>query len=172
MLIDEFMTSWDVVKRYEIQVGASPIDTLAAARQVDLGSDRLVGFLLRIRGLRRPATTWMGLAEAGFIPLADTDEELLVGIVGRFWTPGGGLRPLSGEEFRRFDEPGYAKATWNFAVEPVAESITCLSTETRILCTDRSARRKFRAYWAVVGPFSGLIRSRALRQIRVAAEST
>ncbi len=172
MLIDEFMTSWDVVRRHEIQVGASPIDTLTAARQMDLGSDRLVGFLLRIRGLRGPATTWMGLAEAGFIPLADTDEELLVGIVGRFWTPGGGLRPLSGEEFRRFDEPGYAKATWNFAVEPVAEGLTRLTTETRVMCTDRSARRKFRAYWAVVGPFSGLIRTRALRQIKVAAEST
>jgi hypothetical protein len=114
----------------------------------------------------------MGLAEAGFIPLADTDEELLVGIVGRFWTPGGGLRPLSGEEFCRFDEPGYAKATWNFAVEPVAEGVTRLTTETRVTCTDRSARRRFRAYWAVVGPFSGLIRTRALRQIKVAAEST
>ena len=170
MLIDEFMTSWDVVRRHEIQVNASPIDTLAAARQMDLGSERLVGFLLRIRGLPRPARTWMRLAEAGFIPLADTDEELLVGIVGRFWTPGGGLRRLSGEEFCRFDEPGYAKATWNFAVEPVAA--TRLTTETRVLCTDRSARRKFRAYWAVVGPFSSLIRTRALRQIRAAAESS
>jgi hypothetical protein len=82
------------------------------------------------------------------------------------------LRRLSREEFRRFDEPGYARATWNFAVEPVAEGVTRLTTETRVMCADRNARHKFRAYWAVVGPFSGLIRTRALRQIKVAAEST
>jgi hypothetical protein len=29
VLIDEFMTRWDIVKRHEIQVNASPIDTLA-----------------------------------------------------------------------------------------------------------------------------------------------
>ena len=172
MLIDDFMTSWDVFRRHETDVKASPTDTLAAARQMDLGTDRLVDSLLRVRRLRRPATTLAGLVEAGFMTLAENDQELVVGVVGRFWTPSGGVRRLSPDEFVHFDEPGYAKATWNFAVESVAADVTRLTTETRVLCTDRSARRKFRAYWAVVGPFSGLIRTRVLRQIKLAAEST
>ena len=171
MLIDDFMASWDAVKRHEIRVKATPAETLTAVREMDLGSDRLIGALLKMRGLRRPATGWAGLVESGFIRLGETDRELLAGIVGRFWTPGGGVRRMPPEQFVEFDEPGHAKATWNFAVEELGNGATRLTTETRILCTDRRARRRFRAYWTVVAPFSGLIRSRALRRIKAAAEA-
>jgi hypothetical protein len=40
---------------------------------------------------------------------------------------------------------------------------TLLSTETRVSATNSTARRAFRGYWRVVGPFSGLIRRRWLR---------
>lgn len=172
MLIDQFMPEWDAVKSHEIIVEATPSDTLAAVRKMDLGGDWLVAALLRIRGFRRPPRGWGGLAEAGFIQLGETDCELLVGIVGRFWTPSGGLRPLSPAEFAAFGEPNHAKATWNFAVATLDNGFTKLSTETRILCTDDHARRRFRAYWRTVGPFSGLIRMRALKRIKAAVEST
>ncbi|MGH9649109.1 MAG: hypothetical protein ACRD3I_01435, partial [Terriglobales bacterium] len=65
---------------------------------------------------------------------------------------------------------GYAKAMWNFTVERAEEGVTRLATETRVVTYGSSARRKFRAYWLVVGPFSGLIRKEMLRLVKRNAE--
>jgi hypothetical protein len=49
-----------------------------------------------------------------------------------------------------------------FWAEPAASGST-LHTETRVRAADRATRRRFRAYWLVVRPFSGLIRRSWLR---------
>lgn len=67
--------------------------------------------------------------------------------------------------------PGTAKAAWNFAVHPGTGGRSVLTTETRVLCADPATRRRFRTYWAVVGPFSGLIRREMLAAIRDTAEA-
>lgn len=46
-----------------------------------------------------------------------------------------------------------------------------LSTETRVWLTDARARRRFRAYWLVVRPFSGLVRRSWLAAARRRAEA-
>lgn len=46
-----------------------------------------------------------------------------------------------------------------------------LSTETRIKCFGSAALWKFRPYWSLVRPFSGLIRKAILKQVKTAAES-
>ncbi len=77
--------------------------------------------------------------------------------------------PLIDELMPRFDEfEGYAKAVWDFRLTPEAGG-TRLSTETRINCTDAASRRRFRLYWRIVGPFSGLIRIALLRAVARAA---
>ena len=48
---------------------------------------------------------------------------------------------------------------------------TLLSTETRIKCFGQAALWKFRIYWSLVGPFSGLMRKAILKQIKTEAES-
>ena len=78
------------------------------------------------------------------------------------------------ETWRRFREPsppGTAKAAWNFAVGKSSDGITELRTETRVLCADLVTRRRFRAYWTLIRPFSGLIRKEMLAAVRSAAES-
>ena len=70
-----------------------------------------------------------------------------------------------------FDRPGMAVAAWNFTVLPTDEG-SLVATETRVRCTDAAARRSFARYWRVVRPFSGLIRTEALRAIRRTAESS
>ncbi len=99
----------------------------------------------------------------------DPGSEIVLGIVGRFWTPRGGLVEVGAEDFPSFDRPGYAKAAWNFHLEP-RDAVTLLSTETRVAATDDAARRRFRTYWALVRPFSGLTRSRALAVMKTEAE--
>jgi hypothetical protein len=46
-----------------------------------------------------------------------------------------------------------------------------LSTETRVHVADPASRKKFRRYWLVVRPFSGLIRILLLRAARTRAEA-
>lgn len=108
----------------------------------------------------------------GFVRLVENPpHEIIIGVVGRFWTPTGDLRDVEPGAFAGFDESGYAKAVWNFRIAPASADCVRVSTETRIRCLDRGSRRKFRLYWMVIGPFSGLIRKEMLREIRGRAES-
>ena len=78
---------------------------------------------------------------------------------------------LTADDFTEFSRPGYAKVAWNFKLRADSTESTVLSTETRIKCFG-AAFWKFRLYWTVVGPFSGLMRKAILKQIKTAAEST
>jgi len=121
--------------------------------------------LMRARGMRGAARRPV-LEEAlrTFSVLADVPgRELVVGAVGRPWQLRGGGRPDA--DFRAFDEPGYAKMAMDFRLDG-----GLLTTETRVLLTDAAARRRFRAYWLVIRPFSGLIRRVWLRAIKRRAE--
>jgi len=109
--------------------------------------------------------------KSGFILLGENPgEEILLGLVGRFWTPSGGIRGLDVDAFRRFTDPGFAKTIWNFYLSGSAGQ-TVLTTETRIVCLDDSSRRKFKIYWTLVKPFSGLIRKEILKVIKFESES-
>ena len=110
-----------------------------------------------------------GFTRAGFFVLAEEPDELVFGVVGRFWTLDGGIERIAASDFVTFAEPGFAKAVFNFPVREVAGG-TLLTTETRIKGTDERARRSFRRYWRVVMPGSALIRRAWLRAIRKRAE--
>jgi hypothetical protein len=98
------------------------------------------------------------------------NEELLLGLVGRFWTLSGELRRLDSEGFRKFNEPGFAKAAWNFSLSERSDGSVLLETETRVCCTNDASRKRFRLYWFVIGVFSGLIRREVLRAVKQNAE--
>ena len=112
------------------------------------------------------------LRATGFISIpTGSENEVLLGVVGRFWRlDSGTVCGLTAEEILAFDRDGYAKALWNFRVERVESEVTLLATETRVLAYGSAARRKFRAYWLLVGPFSGLIRKEMLRLVKRKAE--
>jgi hypothetical protein len=96
------------------------------------------------------------LQREGFVELANVPgQEIVFGVVGRFWRPDSGIiTGLSAEEIIAFHIGGYAKAVWNFAIVPESKRTTRVTTETRVQAFGRSARWKFRAYWLVGGPFS------------------
>jgi len=103
----------------------------------------------------------------------DPGRELVFGIAGRFWRPDGGLRKIPNRDaFVAFVEDGFAKGAWNLRIEPVDGGACDLTTETRVQCFGAAARRKFRLYWSLIGPFSGMIRRALLRDIRRRAERT
>ena len=184
MLIDRFMPEFDVTERHGTLVAAPPEAAYEAVRRVDLGRSAQIQVLFALRGMPafllwrrrgggRPTLTLDDLLRSGFSLLEeDPPFEIVLGLVGTFWRPTGGIRRIAGEEFEAFAEPGYAKAAWNFRVTPGTGGRCMVSTETRVRCTDDASRRKFVLYWAVVGLFSGVVRKQALKLIKRDAEGS
>ncbi|HJV03699.1 MAG TPA: hypothetical protein VJ868_00405 [Actinomycetota bacterium] len=173
MLLDELVPRFEVSQRHALIVDAPPDRTFEAVRSFDLAGSPVSRLLLQIRGLLRPGHLGIDrLLDRGFVFLGeDVPRELVLGLVGRPWTPLGGIvRHLDADGFRAFDRPGYAKVGWNFTVEERGAG-SRVRTETRIHCTDERSRRAFARYWRLIGPFSGVIRKEALRSIRDQAES-
>jgi hypothetical protein len=181
VLIDEFLPNYDVVEHHEVDVDA-PVDVAyRAVRNFDLARSPVVLALLFVRGMPRmftgggPAVTEARLdqlLETGFVVLEEQPgRELVLGVVGKFWRPTSGFRRIEPGEFVGFDAPGFAKAGWNFVVSERPGRRSTVVTETRVLCTDDDARRRFSRYWWLIGRFSALIRRIMLREIKRDAES-
>ena len=180
-LIDDYMPRFHARERHRTMVRADPERVYAAIRETDFGRSPVISWLFRLRELpaaptgrqrRRRSLNLDGLVKSGFVVLEEhAGEEILLGLVGRFWSPAGNVRATTPERFRAFDLSGYAYAAWNFRLRPT-ESAVVLSTETRVLCTNRRSRTLFRLYWTLVGPFSGLIRREMLRLIKLNAEAS
>jgi hypothetical protein len=178
LLLDRWLPEFDVSKRHTISIAAPADRIYEEVLRYDFGRSRVTGALMALRGygLRRrraaaagPASFRDRLTRFGFTLLEEKPgEELVFGLVGRFWRFDGGLLCLTPEEFAAFREPGFAKAAWNVRVGgsglhlPHSE----LSTETRVLCLGDDARRRFLRYWKVVEPFSGAIRWSLLRGVK------
>ena len=164
MLIDRFLPIYEVSKHHQVEVATASGRAYRAVVELDLSRSPMIRLLFALRGLpRRQPLTLSELARAGFVILGEEPGiEIVLGVTGRFWRARGGLLRVGPDEFAAFTEPGYAKAAWNFRVEPTDDGLSIVSTETRVTTTDPASRRAFRFYWRFVGPFSGLIRRRAL----------
>ena len=175
------MPDYDV-SEYHSTIVRAPIDTVyEALRTADLSDSPIVRLLLRLRALptmfrivgreRSLHLRFDDLVKGGFVLLGENHRnEIALGLIGRFWRLSGTTCSIVASEFKPFDEPGYAKAVWNFSFVEESADKTRLATETRVCCSDGVSRRRFRIYWALIAPFSGLIRREVLRTIRREAE--
>jgi hypothetical protein len=190
MLLDDCLPEFDVRTSFAARVAASPERVYACLWTADFNHWGVTRVLYALRSLAAatvaPRETWGRFREEagrrhftledmladGFTLLGERPpEELVLGTVGRFWRARGELRATSPARFRDRAPPGTAKAAWNFAVSRCADGATELRTETRVLCADVATRRRFRAYWTLIAPFSGLIRRELLAAVRSAAEA-
>ncbi|MBA2474633.1 MAG: hypothetical protein H0V40_01560 [Actinobacteria bacterium] len=181
-LLDELVPSPDFSERHSIAVAAPPELVYEAVKAATPGEMRLVRQLFAIRSLgskrglpaERGRSLLEQLVEFGFAVLAEEPgSELVFGTIDQPWRLRGAesVELAGGEDFRRFERPGFIKAAGNFAVRPHAGG-TLLETETRVLATDPAARRKFGRYWRVIRPGSGLIRHSWLRAAKRRAEAS
>lgn len=183
-VLDRFMPAHQF-SEYHQALALAPLDRLfAAAQNLDMGRSPLVGGLMLLRELpfrlsrrdfRSPGLgrSFEQLQAFGFILLAhEPSRELVLGLVGQFWSPRPVLRRLPPDEFAAFAEPGFAKVAANLLVEPLGPGLSRISTETRVQCLGPKALARFRAYWCLIRPFSGLIRREWLRLARQEAERT
>lgn len=175
MLIDDFLPVYDFSERHETKIRASAERVYAAVSTAELTDSWIIWGLFALRGLgwsnRAKKLTLREMTESGFAILGEKpDEEILLGLAGKFWTLSGNLQKIDAGNFKEFNEKGFAKAVWNFSLAE-ANGETVLKTETRISCLDEDSRQSFALYWTVVKPFSGLIRQEMLRIIKEKAES-
>ena len=182
MRLDYFLPDYHFSEYHEIEVNATPEIVFEAVKSVDMSDSFIIKGLLMLRMLphlikqeKRPACdhsiTFDDFTKMGFIKLADVfPDEMVLGLAGQFWKPAAQLISMNPDKFRDFNVPGYCKAVWNIQVERSGAGRSGLSTETRILCMGAKGRMLFACYWAVIRPFSGLIRKALLRLIRREAE--
>lgn len=125
-LIDEFLPNYDFTEFHEIQIQAPAEIVYQKVLHLDLNSSEIIGNLFKLRQLpalfsskkrhqEKLGLTFEGLEKFGFILLGkNPGEEILLGLVGRFWTRSGGIRRLDGDSFRKFTEPDFAKQFGTF----------------------------------------------------------
>ena len=173
MLIDEFMPVYDFSERHETKIRASAGRVFEAVGATDFNESWIIWGLTTLRGLGfGRASKKLTLRDAfdDFTVLSEKpNEEILLGLAGKFWTPFGDLQKVNAGNFKQFDKAGFAKAVWNFSLSE-REGETTLKTETRIRCLDEDSRQSFALYWTLIKPFSGLIREEMLRLIKEKSE--
>ena len=171
MILDDLMPQYDVVERHRTIVNAPANVVFGAIREANLAGGWITPALLALRAAPRRVVRLHDLERAGFRVVAErAPEELVIGLLGRFWTLRGGLcAEVTVETFRAGPPAGQALAGWNFSVTQRPDGSSELRTETRVWCA-ADARWKFRLYWLAVRPGSGLIRRAMLRAIKRHAE--
>lgn len=193
---DEFLPTYDVSDAVAVLVAADTARTWNALMEVDLievgRHEPLVGILGGIRmlpevlsqlahGRLPPAPPKrMRLIDAADRPAAGGGWTLLgrsdgasiaLGLVGKFWRPVIEFADVRAEDFRDFDEPGWAKTIYELSVRDLGGGRTLLEGLMRTATTDERSRRWFKRYWTLgVGSGAHVLAGGVLEQARAAAE--
>ena len=154
--LDEFLPEYDARERHERRVRGTPELAVAAALAAPVAPDGIVQTLFRLRGLSGGGSLGGALRAIGLKPLVEEPDCVVLGAAGRPWSPGARLTT--------FNEAaaGEIRMVFDITATAAGDGMSILATETRVAAMDAHARRAFRRYWFVVGPFSALIRRRWL----------
>jgi hypothetical protein len=179
-LLDRFMPTDEVVERHHIRVAAPADITFAAMCDVDLQRSRLVRGIFKGRELMLRSKADSLVRPPGLLALTQTlgwgilaevpGREVVVGAVTQPWKSNVVFRALPPDRFAAFCDPDYVKIVFTLRVDPTGVGESVARTETRVMTTDRVARRKFRRYWSMVSPGVVIIRRVALTLVKAEAE--
>jgi hypothetical protein len=197
VLADDFLPAYDVSDAVAVVVQADRSTAWNALMNIDLlelgRSAPLVGLLGALRMLpdivghvlhgERPPTApdsmrlqdlpGVPLSEGGWLLLGELpEEEIALGLVGKFWRPVIEYAELPAQDFRAFKEPGYAKTVYQLSARSLEDGKTLLSGLMRTATTDEHARGWFRRYWTFgVGSGAHLLVQGLLDAARAEAET-
>jgi len=185
MRIDHYLPNYDFNEVHRVTVNASFQVTFLALKEL-LPSELspLVFLMLNLRELpaiisskakrfimeEKPFLNQ--LYEGGFIPIEETQDEIVFGLIGQFWKLTGGEQSsgvTDTQGFLEFNQTDFAKVAANLYVQAI-DGKTQLSTETRIWAPDPETLKKFAIYWRLISFGSGWIRILWLKAIQRRAE--
>ncbi|HEY4993935.1 MAG TPA: hypothetical protein VII33_17820 [Nakamurella sp.] len=174
--LDDFLPNFDFGERHQRHIQASPESAWRALTEITLGQLSITRPLVAVRNLGSSGSRLdQPLFRHGPLTmvLMNAPWYAVGGFISRPWQRSPTRQAITSlDELMAFDEPGWAVCLTDFRLRPTDRG-TLLTTETRVACTDRRARRRFRLYWLLIRPFSGLIRRDMLSaagRIAVAAE--
>jgi hypothetical protein len=178
--LDGILPGWSFGHAHSVEVAAGPDAAWRAVLDVRPAEVRLLGPLMAVRRLgARPPDAARDrplldvMCAGGFVPLAGSGREVVIGIVGRFWSLRPDMAALEGAAaFSAFTSPGWAKGVMAFRVTPTGPGRSRVETETRVAATSPDAHRRFARYWRLVHLGSALIRRSWLAAIRRRAEAS
>jgi hypothetical protein len=172
VLADEYLPVYDIADAVAVEVRADPGATWTALLGVDLieiGKKKpLIGALGALRTLpdlvahalhgehlpkppksiRLRDMAELPADEGGWTLLGERpNEEIALGLVGKFWRPVIEFAKVPRGEFRDFAEAGFAKHVYSLSVQELDPGRTLLRAEMRVGTTDEHARKWFRRYW-------------------------
>lgn len=159
MLIDRYLLNFSFFEKHQIIINASKDNVWSTFKLLTL-KDLFSIFCLK----KSQTNNFLDLIKNRFILLGESDNEILFGLVGKFWI--NQIQKVSKENFETFNDAGYAKLIWSISIEGKGGNECLLKTETRIACNDLSSYYKFRFYWFLIKPFSGISRIFLLNQIK------
>ncbi|MEX2234934.1 MAG: hypothetical protein WD824_22415 [Cyclobacteriaceae bacterium] len=173
MLQDKYLAVADVCKKDSIDIRASIDKIFPIVEELNFKNSKVIYWLFKLRGLPVPESlTLKGLEKMNFVRLETRPgREIIIGLIGQFWTITGGLKRFKPEAFTSYSNTNNAKATWSFELVELTNAMTRLTTETRVLCPTQKAKARFMFYWTIVRPFSAWIRKEILKSIKKQAES-
>jgi hypothetical protein len=173
MLADEFLPVYDVSDEVATAVNADVATTWDALMDVDLievgrqrpliallGAVRFLPDLVwqRLHGEHAPAperltlrdTTKLPMSGGGWVLLGERpQEEIALGLVGKFWRPVIEFAQVDASTFRDFSQPGFAKTIFALGTRRVDGERTLLWALMRTATTDAHASAWFRRYWTL-----------------------
>lgn len=181
--LDEFAPAYQFSEQHSIPVRASAIQVYDAI--VTVSADEIPGFRL-LAWMRRGGTTGPEsilnppdgvplvrvATRTSFVTLAARPgHEFVMGTV--VMAPLGVRLAIasSPESFKTLTQPGFAKSTMGFRIEPRGDGLCVLRTETRVVATDYVSRATFARYWRVTAVGRALVGVTWLRAIKVRAET-
>lgn len=177
--IDDFMPEYQFYEYHEVMANA-PAETVSTAiKKVSFADIPVAIWLMRIRTMasgqfKEPSSASANLIPemlstpilelfsrpgSAFLALDDSNPyEYVGGMVGKPWSKDLPTHVADPEEFRAFRLPGNIKVAFNMHVVDMGNDTSRLSSETRIIGVDESARKIFARYWRVIYPGSAIIR--------------
>lgn len=176
-LMDRALPRWDFAERHARLVHAPAPLVWRALGEVRVSDLPLTRALMRVRMLGRSVTSPDRRALDALPPgevAREEGRELLLALVA----PASlrtdissldDLRAASVPELIRPMPDGWVRIATDFRLD-ATDGSTLLSTETRVLATGPTARRRFRLYWLGIRGGSGLIRRELLHAVARRAE--
>jgi len=197
VLIDELLPVFDVSDEVALVVAADVPATwkaLIEADLIDVGRRRpMVGVLGAVRML--PDLVWqrlhgeqvpaaperMRLHDLAELPMSGggwallgerPQEEIALGLVGKFWRPVIEFAEVDADSFGGFAEPGFAKTVYALGTRRLDPERTLLWATMRTATTSEHARNWFRRYWTFgVGSGAHVLVNGLLDVVREDAEA-
>ena len=148
-IINQYIPEFTYNEYHQLYINTCQADCFKATKSIDLSKSLITKFLLMMRGLPTKDLSMSGFLKNMCFEIIEENyyDEFLIDA----------------------SQPGIT-IFWNFRFSSISANKTLVSTETRILCLNKSVQRRFRVYWFFIKPFSGLIRLEILKLIKKKSE--